>query len=564
MEPMLNHAPAAAARLVLRGISKRYPLVLANDRVDLCVRVGEIHALMGENGAGKSTLMKIVYGVTRPDAGSIEWQGREVSMHSPAEARRLGIGMVFQHFALFETLTVAENIALALGERTAPARLAPRIRAVAERYGLPVDPQRRVHSMSVGERQRVEIVRCLLQEPKLLIMDEPTSVLTPQAVKQLFATLRRLADEGMSILYISHKLDEIRTLCDSATVLRAGRVSGTARPREETNASLARLMVGSDLEDRPLTAHRPGEVLLAVNGFGMAAREPFGTTLADIDLTVHAGEIVGIAGVSGNGQKELLAALSGETLGAHTGSISLCGRRVDELGAARRRALGLGFVPEERLGRGAVPALSLADNALLTGARAGMVRFGIVRRSAARAFARATIAAFQVKCSSEMAAAERLSGGNLQKYIVGREIRLGPQVMMAAQPTWGVDVGAAQLIHRALIGLRDAGSAVLVISEELDELFGICDRIAVMNAGRLTAAQPRSQLNVETVGLLMAGARAADGTARTERTEDTGGTPCLPATDDPERTLGAAAAGSTDGAPSKPAVGAPNPGVAHG
>jgi simple sugar transport system ATP-binding protein len=509
----MNDFPALP-RLLLRGITKRYPTVLANDRVDLCVRVGEIHALMGENGAGKSTLMKIVYGVTRPDAGSIQWEGRETSIRSPAEARRLGIAMVFQHFALFETLSVAENIALALGERTAPAALAPRIRAVAERYGLPVDPRRLVHSMSVGERQRVEIVRCLLQNPKLLIMDEPTSVLTPQAVKQLFETLRRLAGEGMSILYISHKLDEIRTLCDTATVLRAGRVSGTARPREESNASLARLMVGSDLDEQPLKPRAAGEVRLELTGYSMAAREPFGTALSRIDLAVHAGEIVGIAGVSGNGQKELLSALSGEAIGAHEGSISLCGRRVDDLGAAQRRALGLGFVPEERLGRGAVPAMSLAENVLLTGSRAGMVRFGLVQRAAARLFARATIAAFKVKAGSEMATAERLSGGNLQKFIVGREIRLAPKVMLAAQPTWGVDVGAALLIHQALIGLRDAGSAVLVISEELDELFTICDRIAVLCGGRLSPAQPRSQLNVETVGLLMAGANTVPDRAR--------------------------------------------------
>jgi len=246
---MSDHLPVP--RLILRGITKRYPTILANDGVDLQVSAGEIHALMGENGAGKSTLMKIVYGVTRPDAGSIEWEGRQVTIHSPAQARRLGIGMVFQHFALFETLTVAENIALALDERITPAALAPRIDAVAQRYGLPIDPERLVHSMSVGERQRVEIVRCLLQSPKLLIMDEPTSVLTPQAVRQLFDTLRRLAAEGTSILYISHKLEEIRSLCDNATVLRAGRVSGTARPRELDTASLARLMVGSDLTDRP-------------------------------------------------------------------------------------------------------------------------------------------------------------------------------------------------------------------------------------------------------------------------------------------------------------------------
>jgi ABC-type uncharacterized transport system ATPase subunit len=493
-------------RLILRGITKRYPTILANDAVDLRVDEGEIHALMGENGAGKSTLMKIVYGVTRPDAGSIEWQGREVTIANPAAARRLGIGMVFQHFALFETLTVAENIALALDERQTPAALAPRIREVAERYGLPVDPQRVVHSMSVGERQRVEIVRCLLQSPKLLIMDEPTSVLTPQAVQQLFGTLRRLAAEGMSILYISHKLDEIRTLCDRATVLRAGRVSGTARPREETNASLARLMVGADLQERPLQPREAGEIRLVINRYGLTARDPFGTSLHDITLDVRSGEIVGIAGVSGNGQKELLAAISGETIGPHRGFIRLCDHDVDDMGPAQRRLLGLGFVPEERLGRGAVPAMSLTNNALLTGSSAGMVGHGVVKRAVARDSARATIEIFKVKCGSELSAAERLSGGNLQKFIVGREIRLAPKVMVLAQPTWGVDVGAAQLIHQAIIALRDSGSAVLVISEELDELFAICDRIAVLAQGRLSAAQPRSELSVAQVGLLMTGA----------------------------------------------------------
>ncbi len=498
----------AAPRLQLRGITKRYPTVLANDHIDLSVCVGEIHALMGENGAGKSTLMKIVYGVTRPDAGSIDWEGRRVSIRSPADARRLGIGMVFQHFALFETLSVAENIALALDAKRTPDELAPRILEVADKYGLPIDPKRLVHSMSVGERQRVEIVRCLLQSPKLLIMDEPTSVLTPQAVQQLFGTLRRLAAEGMSILYISHKLDEIRTLCDNATVLRAGRVSGTARPRDETNAALARLMVGADLDEPLAKECTPGEVRLSVQNFSLAASEPFGTDLRGVDLKLRAGEIIGIAGVSGNGQKELLAALSGESVGSHEGSITLCGRRIDALGPAARRELGLGFIPEERLGRGAVPAMSLADNTLLTGYAKDMVHRGLVDRRAARAAARATIAQFKVKAGSELTAAERLSGGNLQKFIVGREIRLQPKVLLAAQPTWGVDVGAAQMIHQALLVLRDAGAALLVISEELDELFSLCDRIAVLTAGRLSAPQPRASLTVEAVGLLMAGAGA--------------------------------------------------------
>jgi general nucleoside transport system ATP-binding protein len=493
-------------RLCLRGITKRYPTVVANDDIDLRVDAGEIHALMGENGAGKSTLMKIVYGVTRPDAGSIEWQGVKVEIASPAAARSLGIGMVFQHFALFETMTVAENIALALDEKTTPAALAPRIRDVAQRYGLPVDPGRLVHSMSVGERQRVEIVRCLLQAPRLLIMDEPTSVLTPQAVQQLFETLRRLAAEGMSILYISHKLDEIRLLCDNATVLRGGRVSGTARPREESNASLARLMVGADLDDRPSAPRVPGGACLTLQQCSRSARDPFGTSLHGIDLTVHAGEIVGIAGVSGNGQRELLAAISGEAPELDSGSITLGGTRIDRLGAAQRRALGLGFVPEERLGRGAVPAMSLTDNALLTGALAGMVGHGFIRRRVARDAARQTIDAYEVKCGSEQSAAERLSGGNLQKFIVGREIRLAPKLLLVSQPTWGVDVGAAQLIHHALVALRDAGSAVLVVSEELDELFTICDCIAVITNGQLSPSLPRASLSVESIGMMMSGA----------------------------------------------------------
>ena len=303
---------SAILRLRLSGISKSYPGVVANDAIDLVVLPGEIHAVLGENGAGKSTLMKIVYGVTKPDAGTIAWEGEEVVIASPADARRKGIGMVFQHFSLFETLTVAENIALALDERMKPAVLAARITEVSNRYGLPIDPNRLVHSMSVGERQRVEIVRCLLQEPRLLIMDEPTSVLTPQAVLILFETLRRLSAEGCSILYISHKLDEIRALCHSATVLRGGRVGGTAVPAEESNESLARLMIGGDLPECHLTPNPTGEVRIAVRHLSLATSEPFGTTLKDIDVSVRSGEILGIAGVSGNGQKELLAALSGE------------------------------------------------------------------------------------------------------------------------------------------------------------------------------------------------------------------------------------------------------------
>ena len=497
--------PRIAPRLVLRGITKRYPAVVANDNVNLEVRAGEIHALLGENGAGKSTLMKIVYGVTKPDAGSIVWEGQPVHIGSPAEARRLGIGMVFQHFSLFETLTVAENISLALDERIAPELLASRIREVSENYGLPVDPNRLVHSMSVGERQRVEIVRCLLQSPKLLIMDEPTSVLTPQAVLKLFETLRRLASEGCSILYISHKLDEIKALCDTATVLRGGRVTGTAIPAQETPDSLARMMIGSELPECHLRPRAPGEVRLALDRLSLATLDPFGVTLREIGLSVRSGEIVGIAGVSGNGQKELLTALSGESIADKADMVLIMDRPAGRLDPAQRRRLGLTFVPEERLGRGAVPALSLADNALLTGSSRGMVQQGVIRHAAVRVFARAVIERFKVKCKGEQAAASSLSGGNLQKFIVGRETMLEPKAIVVAQPTWGVDIGASMLIRQALIDLRDRGVAVLVISEELDELFMISDRIAVMAQGRLSRAVPAAETSLEQIGAWMSG-----------------------------------------------------------
>jgi simple sugar transport system ATP-binding protein len=502
--------PMTEPRLQMLGISKIYPSVVANDKVDLTVMPGEIHAVLGENGAGKSTLMKIIYGVVKPDEGQIMWEGKQVHIHSPHDARKLGIGMVFQHFALFETLTVAENIALALDDRVSPAALAPRIRAVSEQYGLPLDPARLVHSMSVGERQRVEIVRCLLQSPKLLIMDEPTSVLTPDAVLKLFESLRRLAAEGVSILYISHKLDEIQALCDKATVLRGGRVSGTALPRQESAKSLAELMIGREL---PVCVHKPrtpGEVLLSLDKLNVQSDDPFGTRLKDISLSLRSGEIVGIAGISGNGQQELLKAISGERpLAAREGTIRLGSQDVGALDAAQRRQLGLGFVPEERLGRGAVPDLTLADNALLTGyvptANTGMVKKGLIQRAAIAVFAHKVIERFKVKCGGEQSAAASLSGGNLQKFIVGREIMLAPKVMVFAQPTWGVDIGAAMLIRQAIIDMRDQGVAVLVLSEELDELFMMSDRIAVLADGRLSQAVPAASTSINQIGVWMSG-----------------------------------------------------------
>ncbi|MCB1637304.1 MAG: ABC transporter ATP-binding protein, partial [Thiothrix sp.] len=424
-------------RLELQGISKYYPAVVANKDINLRVMPGEIHALLGENGAGKSTLMKAVYGVIKPDEGHIFWNGEEVRISSPAHARRLGIGMVFQHFSLFDTLTVAQNIALAMDQAVNMRKLSARIAEVSGHYGLPLTPDRLVHDLSVGERQRVEIVRCLLQNPSLLIMDEPTSVLTPQAVQRLFGTLRRLSDEGCSILYISHKLDEIRALCHNATVLRAGQVTGQADPRQESAKTLAEMMIGKEL---PVCLHGEpnpgGSERLVVRNLERTPTDPFGARLHQLSLSVRSGEIFGIAGVSGNGQQELLYALSGEQPSA-TDQIEINGKPAGALNASGRRKLGLRFIPEERLGRGAVPEMTLTQNALLTGYDSGLKPGWFINHRRIRRFARDGISRFNVKAPGPQAEAKSLSGGNLQKFIVGRELMLNPDVLVVAQPTWG-------------------------------------------------------------------------------------------------------------------------------
>lgn len=496
-------------RLALYHITKRYPGVVANDDVGLVVQPGEIHAVLGENGAGKSTLMKIIYGAVQADAGQIMWNGREMEIANPAAARHLGIGMVFQHFQLFETLSVVENIALALDGEFDLKTLASRVTEVSQKYGLPLDPQRMVHSLSVGERQRVEIVRCLLQNPQLLILDEPTSVLTPQAVRRLFETLRQLASEGVSILYISHKLHEIQDLCHHATVMQGGRVTGETDPRNETPATLARMMIGREL---PVCVVAPytGEVkpVLEVRGLTYTNDDPFGSSLEDINLTVNRGEIMGIAGISGNGQAELLAALSGE-LQTASASVLIEGVPVGHLHAGQRRDIGLAFVPEERLGRGAVPAMSLAENFILTAHRQPELRrHGLLDFARAREFAARCIERFDVRCNGVKAAARSLSGGNLQKFIVGREIMQAPRLMIVAQPTWGVDVGAAAFLRQTLLDLARSGVAVLVISEELEELFEISDRIAVLAGGKLSQPVLIEETDAEKIGLLMSGVQA--------------------------------------------------------
>jgi simple sugar transport system ATP-binding protein len=491
-------------RLELRGIRKAYPAVVANDDVALRVAPGEIHAVLGENGAGKSTLMKIIYGAVQPDAGEMRFDGTPVRVASPAMARQLGISMVYQHFSLFDTLTVAENVWLGLDKAQSLPQVAARITEVAGAYGLEVAPQRPVHTLSVGERQRVEIVRALLTNPKLLILDEPTSVLTPQAVERLFVVLRRLAGEGTSILYISHKLDEIRALCHHCTVMRGGRVTGEVDPTQESNASLSRLMIGAEPPALKHAPRAPGPVVLRVQGLSMPAADPFGMALDGVAFDVHAGEILGVAGVSGNGQQELMAVLSGEDRRAPAGSVALFGRDVARHSPRRRRHEGLHFVPEERLGRGAVPTMSLAENTLLTRTE-GVRRSGWLARREVAALATRLIERFQVKAGGPGAPARSLSGGNLQKFIVGREIDAQPKLLIVAQPTWGVDVGAAALIRGELLALRDAGCAILVVSEELEELFEISDRLVVIARGRVSPALPVAEASVERIGSWMSG-----------------------------------------------------------
>ncbi|WP_180897217.1 ABC transporter ATP-binding protein [Martelella soudanensis] len=490
--------------LSLSGISKSYGQVQANQGIDLSVAPKSIHAILGENGAGKSTLMKLIYGVEQPDEGSMAWNGRPIALASPAAARRQGIGMVFQHFSLFETLTVVENIQLVMPG--AKAALAERMRALGRDFGLEVDPFAHVHALSVGERQRVEIIRCLMTDPKLLILDEPTSVLPPQAVTRLFETLRRLRDGGVSILLISHKLEEIQAICDRATILRAGRVTGHLDPRAHDEHTLAKMMIGRDIpEPLPAEPVEQGDRQLEIIGLDYTPEDPFGVTLDGITLTVRGGEILGIAGISGNGQSELSALISGETRLAAYDRIFMMGKDVGPMGAAARRRLGFAFVPEERLGRGAVPEMSLALNAILTAHSRDLVKNGVIDRKQAETFARQCISEYDVRTPGPQAEAGSLSGGNLQKFIVGREIMLAPKLLFVAQPTWGVDIGAATAIRQRLIALRNAGMAILVISEELEELFELSDHIQVLHHGRLSPPLVTRDTRPEDVGRYMIG-----------------------------------------------------------
>ena len=493
------------ALLALRGICKTFGSFKANDRIDLDIRRREIHALLGENGAGKSTLVKILYGLLEPTEGTIFWQGTPILLASPEAARARGIGVVFQHFSLFENLTVAENIAVVLppGQGIASAR--DRIRDIADRYNIHLQGERKVWTLSAGERQRIEIARCLLQDPQVLIFDEPTSVLTPGEAEALTQTLRGLRDEGRAILYISHKLEEVRALCDRATILRSGRVVATAVPREESARSLAAAMVGAEIQSVTRSAAQPGGVeRLQIDRLSLVSPDIHGVDLNDISLAVRGGEIVGIAGIAGNGQSELFAALSGETLAQRAEVIVMDGVAAGRSGIEARRSLGAAFIPEERNGHAACAEYSLADNILLShhGDR-NFTRHGFLQYGPARALAHKIITAFDVRTSGPEQRAGKLSGGNLQKFLVGREVVRAPGVLIVNQPTWGVDAAAAATIRQALVDLAAQGAAIIIISQDLDDLFEVAGRIAVLNRGRLSAAQPVQHATRDMIGILM-------------------------------------------------------------
>ena len=497
----LLREPEMTPRLRLQNITKRYGSTIANRDISLEVMPGEILSVLGENGAGKSTLMKIIFGSVVPDQGQFFFNGKRVNISSPADARKLGIAMVFQHFVLFDTLTVKENILLGLPEGTSLAKLEKEIKEKSKHYGLEVDPNAVINDLSMGERQRVEILRALLTNPQLLILDEPTSVLSPLALKALFKTLRQLSSEGVSIIFITHKLNEIRALSKNCCVIRGGQVVANVNPQEISEDDLAKLMIGNDL---PEILPKP-EVKQAL-GLDLNLRREKVSYKSHFPLSgqihVPCGKIVGIAGISGNGQSDLMKAISGEAL-LPKDAISICGAPVGDLRVKHRRAMGLRYVPEERLGQATVPEMSLESNTLLTSNL--FLAKGFMRNKMIHRLTETVIEKFKVKSGGSHASAASLSGGNLQKFIVGRELLHNPKILVLNQPTWGVDAGAAALIRNALIRQRTGGSAVLVVSEELDELFEICDEIVVMSEGKISPQVKISDVSIEEIGRWMSG-----------------------------------------------------------
>jgi ABC-type uncharacterized transport system ATPase subunit len=500
----------AGPLLELRGIDKRFGPVHANRSVDLTLRAREVLGLLGENGAGKTTLMNILFGIYHADAGEILIDGRTVAIHRPVDALAAGIGMVHQHFHLVDRHSVLENLMVGEpGRRGLIDRAGARARLeeIGARYGLRLDPDRQVGTLSVGERQRLEIVKALYRGARILILDEPTSVLTPQETLGLFRAIRAMAAQDVGVIFISHKLTEVRAITDRLVVMRQGAVvAETVNDGMLDARQLAELMCGHELTAPPRAATSPGPILLGLERVSTRPGPEHPVALEDVSLDVRGGEILGIVGVSGNGQREL-AELIGGTLKAASGRIEVAGQTVTGAGARRMRRLGVAHVPEDRLGAGLLPTLPLADSMILT--RVGdppFSRRGILDHGAATRFVAAEMEKFGIRAAGPEARTGTLSGGNLQKALLARELAFEPLVLVAAQPTRGLDVAAKEFVHRQLLGLRARGRAVLVISEDLEELFEIADRIAVMFEGRIVDVMPVAGAEVARIGLMMAGA----------------------------------------------------------
>ena len=492
-------------QLEVSSITKSYGDLKANDNVSLKIKDSSIHALLGENGAGKSTLVKIIYGSLMPDSGEMKWDGNSYSPKNPFEARENGIAMVFQHFSLFESLTVEENIILGLDGVGLKQNFTDEILKYSKQYGLDVNPQQVVGDLSVGARQRVEIIRCLLQNPKLLIMDEPTSVLTPQEVSDLFVTLKKLAEDGCSILYISHKLEEVREICSEATILRGGQLVQSCVPQEHSQKELAEMMIGKKLTELARSKIDIGSEIFSINNLSQESDDLYGVDLKSINLTIRQGSIVGIAGVAGNGQDELMELLIGEKSSAD-GVLKFNEQDVGSLGSHERRQLSMFFIPEERLGHGAVPDMTLDENMLLSRPdSSGMTKSEVIDWSSVASFSKKVIDDFNVQTPSSKMLAKSLSGGNLQKFMVGRELIRNPELLIVSQPTWGVDAGSANNIHQSLISLADNGSAILIISQDLDEILSLCEQIHVLSEGKLSEAVDMKNNGLEKISQLMVG-----------------------------------------------------------
>lgn len=501
----------------MAGITKYFAGIPADDGVDLVLRCGEIHAVLGENGAGKTTLMNILSGLYRPDAGTITVRGRRVGLHSPRDALSLGIGMVHQHFELVDILTVSENVVL--GHRSSgfvitERRIAGLVARVSKDYGLAVDPCAYIWQLSVGEQQRVEILRLLYRGAQLMILDEPTAVLTPGEADDLYRSLRRMADSGKAIVFITHKLDEVMAVADQITVLRGGRVVGSKPRKETTVTELTRMMIGRDLKsDRSVTrvfTSEPPVLSLA----GVSARSDRGLqALQDVDLDLFAGQILGIAGVAGNGQRELAEVMAGMRPPV-AGRLRLGATDLTGASPLDMMNAGVRFVPEERLGVGLVPQCDLVDNAVLRDFRKSPYKRGLwIDRKASLTQTESIIERFEIKAPNPWVRVRDLSGGNLQKLLVGRELVARPKVLVAAQPTRGLDIGATDAVRKHLLQLRDEGTAIFLISEDLDEVLMMSDRVGVMFSGRIVAILPSDEASRERVGALMAGRVEGTGVA---------------------------------------------------